>query len=56
VVIHNLNIKHITVTPPKTQPPLIVYTNAVLSCPIAFQGFQPITGRASQKLQAGGIV
>ena len=51
VVIDNLNAPRMAVSPFKTQAPLIVDTDAVLSGAITLQGFQPIIRRYTQKLQ-----
>lgn len=42
VMIDDLGIKGVTVTPPETDPLLLVDPNAVLALPIAFQSFQLI--------------
>jgi hypothetical protein len=42
VKIDDLDIKCVTVTPPKTDPPLLVDPNAVFAFPIAFQSRQLI--------------
>jgi hypothetical protein len=40
----------IGISPPETDPPLIVDSNAVLTFPVSCQFFQPIAGRNSQIL------
>jgi hypothetical protein len=43
VVIHNFDINWACVCPAETDPPLIVYPNAVLPNPIALQRLKPIS-------------
>jgi hypothetical protein len=49
MVIDNFNIKNITVQPAKTNTPLIVDANAVLSRSVTRQGFKSIARRTTQK-------
>ncbi len=42
MIIDNLDIKGVTVTPPETDPPLLVDPYAVLALPIAFQSLKLI--------------
>jgi hypothetical protein len=44
VVIHNLDINWACICPAETDPPLIVYPNAVLPNPIALQRLKSIPG------------
>jgi hypothetical protein len=55
VVIDNLDIRRPSriLRPFKTNPPLVVDADAVLSGPVAPQGFQPITRQAAQVAQTG---
>jgi hypothetical protein len=51
VIVDNLDIVGIAVVPTKTEPPLIIDANAVLTLSIGGQGFQPVPGRACQVSQ-----
>jgi hypothetical protein len=51
VVINNFNVRDIAIQPAKTNAPLIVDANAVLTCSVTRQGFKPISGRTAQKRQ-----
>jgi hypothetical protein len=46
VIVDNLNIVGIAVVPTKTEPPLIIDANAVLTLSVGGQGLQPVPGRA----------
>jgi len=48
VIVDNFYVERIARNPDKTDPPLIVYTDAVLPCAVASQRFQTIPGWASQ--------
>jgi len=48
VVVHNFHVQGVTATPDKTDAPLIVDTDAVLSMAIPTQGFQMIPRRGRQ--------
>lgn len=50
MVIHDLNVVRVAVSPPETDPPLVVDPNAVLTFPVSCQFFQPIPGWDSQVL------
>jgi hypothetical protein len=56
MVVRNFNVRAIAVTPDKTNTPLIVDTNAVLSSAPAFKRFKPIPWWYQQVSQSGGIV
>jgi hypothetical protein len=43
MVVHNLDITGIALSPHKTNPPLIVNSNAVLPLSISTQGFQAVS-------------
>jgi hypothetical protein len=43
VVIDDFDFACISILPPKTDPPLLVYPNAVLALPRTMQTLQPIT-------------
>jgi hypothetical protein len=45
VVVHDLDIMRVTVSPDETQPPLVIDANAVLPGPTANQRFQVIGRR-----------
>ena len=51
MIVDNFDVKCIGLAPAETDPPLIVNPNAVLPPPIAFQGFQPIPRRRSERAQ-----
>ena len=53
MVIYNLYILCISADPDKTNTPLIVDANAVLTCPISLQGFQSVARRHSEAVEAG---
>jgi hypothetical protein len=48
VVIHNLDVARIAVSPAKTDPPLLVYTYAPLAFAIAPKRFEVIARRVPQ--------
>jgi hypothetical protein len=48
VIIDNFDILDVSSRPPKTDTPLIINPNAHLSCPAAFQNFEPIAGWIAQ--------
>jgi hypothetical protein len=52
VVVHNFYIKGISVLPAKANPPLIIDSDTVLSFAIAFQSFEPVTGRDLEFVKA----
>jgi hypothetical protein len=54
VVVHYLHIFSARASPAKTDAPLIIDANAVLSQPVTFQGFQPVAWRHSQVIQTTG--
>lgn len=56
MIINNLNIPGLVISPYKTNAPLIVDTNAALSFSIAAQRFQTITGRSAQIVQPYGRI
>jgi hypothetical protein len=45
VVVHNLNVESIPVTPQETDTPLVVDADAVLAFSVALQRFQMIAWR-----------
>jgi len=51
VVIHNFDRFRPSFRPVKTDTPLVIDANAVLSQPITFQDLKPITGRNAQVVQ-----
>jgi hypothetical protein len=56
MIINNFNISRAVLSPNKTKPKLIIYPNAILTLTVAFQGFQPVTGRGAQEIKClGGI-
>jgi len=56
MIIHNLHIKRIAPSPAKTDPPLIVNADAVLSLPFSLEGLQAVSGRGSKVAQLHGAV
>jgi len=56
MIIHNLYFKRIAPSPAKTDPPLIVDTDAVLSLPFSLEGLQAVSGRGSKVAQLHGAV
>src|SRR5579872_4215647 len=51
VIVRNLNVARVALFPVKADPPLIVHTDAVLSCAVAVQFFQPIPRRHTQVVE-----
>jgi hypothetical protein len=56
VIIAYLNVKDVTFTPPKTDAPLLVNPNAVLTLSIALQSFELIRTRNRKVFQIFGSV
>jgi hypothetical protein len=56
VVIDDLDIQHVSILPAETHTELVVDADAVLAGPVAFQGFQSVTGRHAQEVECGGGV
>jgi hypothetical protein len=52
VIVDDLHVVRIAGTPSKTNTPLIVDPDAVLAGPLAFQWFQPIARRNTQKVES----
>jgi hypothetical protein len=56
VVVHDLDLVGIPISPHKADPPLVVDSNTVLTTPVTTQRFQPIRRRYPQVIEArGGI-
>jgi hypothetical protein len=53
VIVDDFHIVGIAGTPTEADAPLIVDPDTVLTGPVAFQRFQPIAGRNTQKVEAG---
>jgi hypothetical protein len=51
MIVHNLDIAGIALSPHKTNPPLIVHSNAVLPLSISTQGFQAVSRWNAQIIQ-----
>jgi len=51
MIIHYFHVIGVVIMPDKANPELIVYSDTALSQPVPLEGFQAITGRASQILQ-----
>jgi hypothetical protein len=56
MVIHQFYVKSMSIPPSKADAPLSVHADAVLSQPVAFQGFQPVGRWYSQILQIKGVM
>lgn len=56
MVIDNFDFKRVAVLPQKTDSPLIIYANAVLTRSPTLQFFQPVSRRDSQVVQTRGGV
>jgi hypothetical protein len=56
VIIHNFHVVGVSVAPHKTDTPLVVDADAVLSRAVMFQLMKPVTRRHSQIHQALGRV
>jgi len=56
VVIHDLDFVCVTVSPDKTDAPLIIDANAVLTLAFAFQGLESIGRWDAEIIQTMGIV
>jgi hypothetical protein len=54
VIVHDFNVFSTCIGSTKTHAKLIVHTNALLPCTIAFQGFQPIAWRHPKIVQFFG--
>jgi hypothetical protein len=53
VIIHDLDVKSVSIPPSETNPPLIVDSYAVLSCPVSFQCLETVAAYCRQILPAG---
>jgi hypothetical protein len=51
MIINDLDVVGVSGSPDETQPPLVIYPDAVLACPIAFEFFKPIRWRNSQRFK-----
>ena len=51
MIIHDLDLVGVPITPDETNPPLVIDANAVLSGPVSRQRFQPVAGWHTQILQ-----
>ena len=56
VIIDDLDVKGVTLTPPETDPPLLVDPDAVLALAIAFQSLELIRARNRKILQVSSGV
>lgn len=45
MIINDLDIKGIIITPDKAHAPLVVHSNAMLPLPVMAQCFEPVAGR-----------
>jgi len=51
MIVHNLYIVGVTRPPAKTNPPLLVDADAMLSLPVSTQGFKTVAWRNTQFIQ-----
>jgi hypothetical protein len=51
MVIHDLDIKGISIHPAKADPTLVINTDDVLPLAVALQGLDPVAGRGPQILK-----
>ena len=56
MIIHNFDRIRSIVFPDKTNPPLIIDSNAVLTLAVAMQAFQPVTREPGQVGQCSGLI
>ena len=56
MVIGDFHRAGVSFFPDETESPLVIDTDAVLACPVSFQGFKAVSRRNAQVLQAGGVV
>ena len=56
MVIDDLNLVGIPITPDETNSPLVIDADAVLPSPVAVQGFQPVSRWHAQVLQRPSTV
>ncbi len=54
MVIDDLDVLGARIGPAKADPELVVDPDAVLSCPVALEGFQMVSGRNAQVFQRSG--
>ena len=56
VIVDDFNGVGVPVFPDEAYPPLAVDADAVLSGPVSFENFQPVSGRNTQVVQRNGVV
>jgi hypothetical protein len=56
VIVDDLHVVGVAVSPAKADPPSIIDANAVLPCSISSQALQPVAGRYAKILEARGGV
>lgn len=56
MIIHNLNLLGAGLFPDKTNAPLVVDPNAVLSCAATLQSFQAVAGRGHKVSKFAGLM
>jgi hypothetical protein len=56
MIVYDFNVFRRTIAPPKTNRPLIVNADRVLSNAITLERFKPIARRRTQVVQCGGGV
>jgi len=54
MIVYDFNIFCASLRPTKAYTPLIVDTNAILTCSVAFECFKAISGRYLQVIQSAG--
>ena len=56
MIVHDFNIEDFAFPPGKTNPPLVVDSDAVLALAITLEGFEPISRRHLQIIEATRLV
>ena len=56
MIVENLDVPGVAITPDETEPPFLVDANAMLAKPIATKSFQPVAGRDPQIVEAASRV
>jgi hypothetical protein len=56
MTVYDLDVMSPVLAPYEANAPLIVYPNAMLPAPVAFEGFQAIAGRRAEIAQRFGVV
>ena len=56
VIVENLGVPGVAITPDETEPSLLVDANAMLAKPVATKSFQPVAGRDPQIVETASRV